>query len=56
MRRSKHIRNSPQQYNPIFGASREWNHDAVASIVYTIQDMDLNSNVDTDNILLLLAE
>ena len=34
MRRSKRIRNSPQRYNPGFGAAREWNNDAVASIFY----------------------
>ena len=50
------IRNSPQRYNPVFGAAREWKNDAVASIVYMIQDRDLNSNIDTDDILLLLAE
>ena len=56
VRRSERIRNSPQWYNPVFGAAREWNNDAVASIVYIIQDRDLNSNVDTDDILLLLDE
>ena len=56
VRRSERIRNSPQRYNPVFGAAREWNNDAVASIVYIIQDRDLNSNVDTDDILSLLAE
>ena len=56
MRRSKRIRNSPQQYNPGFGAAREWKNDAVASIVYMIQDMDFDSNVDMDDILLLLAK
>ena len=56
VRRSKRIRNSPQRYNPGFGAAREWKNDAVASIVYMIQDRDFDSNVDTDDILLLLAE
>ena len=56
VRRSERIRNSPQRYNPGFGASREWNNDAVASIVYMIQDRYLNSNVDTDDIISLLAE
>ena len=56
VRRSERIRNSPQQYNPVFGAAREWKNDAVASIVCMIQDRDLNSNVDTDDILSLLAE
>ena len=32
------------------------NNGAVASIVYMIQDRDINSNVDTDDILSLLAE
>ena len=55
MRRSKRIINSPHRYKPGFGDAREWNNDAVASIVYMIQDRDLNSNVDTDDILSLLA-
>ena len=36
VRHSKCIRNSPQQYNPGFGAAREWKNDGVASIVYII--------------------
>ena len=56
VRRSERIRNYPQRYNPVFGAAREWNNNAVASIVYMIQDRDYNSNVDTDDILSLLAE
>ena len=56
VRRSECIRNSPQRYNPGFGAAREWKNDAVASIVYMIQYRDLNSNVDNDDILSLLAE
>ena len=56
VRRSELIRNSPQRYNPGFGAAREWKNNNVASIVYMIQDRDFDSNVDTDNILSLLAE
>ena len=56
VRRSERIRNSPQRYNPGFGADREWKNDAVASIVYMIQDRDFNGNVDTDDILSLMAE
>ena len=56
VRHSKRIRNYPRKYNPGFGAAREWKNDAAASIVYMIQDGDLNINVDTDNILLLLAD
>ena len=56
VRRSELIRNSPQRYKPVFGAAREWKNNAVASIVYMIQDMYFDSNVDTDDILLLLAE
>ena len=33
VRRSERIRNSPQRYNPGFGAAREWKNDDVASIV-----------------------
>ena len=54
VRRSERIRNPLQRYNPKFGANREWNNDAVSSIVYMTQDRDLNSNVDTDYMLLLL--
>ena len=56
MRRSESIRNSTQRYNPGFGADREWKNDAVVSIVYMIQERNLDSNVDTDDILSLLAE
>ena len=56
LRRSERIRNSPQRYYPGFGAAREWKNDAVASIVYMIQDRDFDSNVYTDEILSLLAE
>ena len=50
------IRNSPQWYNPGFGAAIDWKNGAVVSIVYMIQDRYLNINVDTDDILSLLAE
>ena len=46
----------PQRFNPKFGAAREWKNNAVSSIVYIIQDRDFDSNVDTDDILSLLAE
>ena len=46
----------PQRFNPEFGAAREWKNNAVASIVYMIQYRDFYSNVDTDDILSLLAE
>ena len=56
VRRSGRIRNSPQRYKPGIGAAKEWKNNAVASIVYMIQDRDINSNVDTYAILSLLAE
>ena len=56
MRRSERIRNYPQRYNPGFGDAREWKNNAVETIVYIIQDRDLDSNVDTDDIISLLAE
>ena len=56
VRCSERIRNSPQRYKPGFGAASEWNNDNVASIVYMIQDRDFDINVDTDDILSLLAE
>ena len=52
VRRSEHIRNSPQRYNPVFGAAREWKNDAVASIVYMIQDRYFDSNVYTIRLLI----
>ena len=56
MRRSVRIINSSQRYNPVFGAARKWKNDDISNIVYMIQDRYLNSNIDTDDILLLLAE
>ena len=56
VRHFKSIIKYPQRYNSGFGADREWNNDNVASIVYVLQDGDLNSNVHTNDILLLLAE
>ena len=56
VRRSERIRKFPQRFNPGFGAAREWKNDAVANIVYMIQDRDFDSNVDTDDILSLLTE
>ena len=53
---SKSIRKSPQRYNPVFGVAIDWNNVYVASIVYMIQYGYPNSNVDTDDILSLLAE
>ena len=56
VRRSNCIGNSPQQFNPGFGAAIEWENDAVSSIDYMIQDRNFDDNVDTDDIILLLAE
>ena len=56
MRRSKRIRKSPQRYDPVFGAARKWKNEVFASIVYMIQDVYLNINVYTDDILPLLSE
>ena len=56
VRRSKLIRKYPQQYNPGFGAARGWKKKDVASIVYMIQDGDLNRNIYMDDILSLLAK
>ena len=50
VRRSERIVNSPQRYNPVFGAAREWKNDAVTSIVYMIKDWGFNSNIDMDDI------
>ena len=54
VRHSERIINYSHRYIPGFGHAREWNNDAFASIVYMIQNGDLNSNVDTDDILSLL--
>ena len=56
VRRSECIRKYPHWYDPVFGTAREWKSDAVASLVYLIQDGDLNSNVDMYEILSLLSE
>ena len=55
VRRSKYIRKYIQRYNPVFGAAREWKNEYVASIVYMIQDGNLNINIDTNYILLFLS-
>ena len=54
LRLYERIRKYLQQYDPGFGATKELNNEAVSSIVYMTQDGDINSNVDTDDILLLL--
>ena len=54
VRNSERIRKSPQRYDPLFGATIEWNIYAVASLVYMIHDGDYDSDVDTDNILFLM--
>ena len=46
----------PQRFNPEFGAATEWKSNAVANIVYMIQDKDYDSTVDTDDILSLQDE
>ena len=56
VRHSERIRKSPQRYSPVFGSTREWKNYAIASLFYMIQDGDLNINMDTDDILSLLAE
>ena len=52
----KRIRKYLQRYKPGSGAAIEKKNEDVASIVYIIQDRDLNRNVDTCDILSLLAE
>ena len=51
VRNFERIRKSPQRYEPLFGAAREWKSDSVASLVYMNQDGDIISNVDMYNIL-----
>ena len=56
VRPSKCFIKASQRYNPVFGSAKERKNDAVASILYMIQGVDLNSNVYTDDILSLMAE
>ena len=56
MRSSNRIRKYPQRYDPGFGASRDWENGSVTSLVYMICDGVYDTNVDTNNILYLLAE
>ena len=56
MRRFGRIRKYPHWYDPVFGASREWKSDYVASILYMFQDGGFNINLGTDEILSPLAE
>ena len=56
VRCSKRIRKYSHQYETVFGSSREWNSDAIASIVYMIQYGYFNKNEDTDDILSLLGD
>ena len=56
VRRSKRIRKSPQRYDTGFGDATEWKDDDVSIIVYIIQYGYLNINIDTNDILSLLAD
>ena len=56
MRHYKRNRKPPQQFEPVFGAEREYNSESIANIVYMIKYGDYNSNVDTNDILYLLAD
>ena len=55
MRSSERIIKYPQRYDPGFLSDIDWKNGALSSIVYMIQDRDLNINVDTDDILGLMA-
>ena len=56
MRPSECTRKFPHQYEPWFGADRQWKSDDVESIVYMIKSEDFNRNVDTDDILSIMAD
>ena len=45
-----------QQYDLGFGADIQWKNNVVSSIVFTIQDSNLNSDVNMDEIAFLLFE
>ena len=55
-RRSEFIRKYIQRHEPVFGAAKAWNNNAVASIVYMIQHGYIDCNIDTDDIISLLYE
>ena len=50
------IRKYPWWFDPWFGAARQWKGDTVASLVYIIQYRYYDIYVDTNRILLLLAD
>ena len=56
VRHPKRIIRSLQPYDPGFGADIQQKNNSVTNIVYMIQDEDLNSNVDTYDMLQLLVE
>ena len=56
MRHSKCNRKPPQRFDPVFQVIREWKSDDAASLFYILQHGDCGSNIDTYNILSLLAD
>ena len=55
LRGSNHNRKTPQRFDPGFEDSRKWNSYAVATLVYMIKSGDYDKNIDTDEILSLMA-
>ena len=53
---SEIIGKSLQKFDPDFGAARQYNSDTLDSLVYMIQDGYYDSNIDTENIIDLLAD
>ena len=51
VRHYNRIRKSLQWYDLGFGVAREWKNDYVASVLYMIQDGDLNGNVNEQGII-----
>ena len=56
MRHSERISKYPLRNDPGFEAVRECKSDSVVILVYIIHNGDYYSNVDSDNIISLLAE
>ena len=52
VRSSERIRKSQQRFDPRFEAEREWNIEAVESLVYNLKYGDYYSNIYKGNIIL----
>ena len=55
MRHYNRIRKYPQKFDPVYGATRSFNSDDIASLLYIIHYGNYDRNTDMDKILYLLA-